>query len=391
MTAPVTADGAPVDILSGHKNSRLLEAIFVLDLDVHINERPADLVPFVDRAWRPVLEGLAKIPARYLDIPGFAPSHNPWAAVPTLERKRTVASPDEMAADLRQLGIDVAVLFPDCLLMHALIKPPQYALALAEAYNRWLTELWLADDHALVGAILAPHQDPELAAAEIRRYAQHPLVKAVYLPTCAVDPLYGNRRYDPVYGAAEECGLPVVLHSVATISPTYPFNVQGFETIFAVHILSHGIAMVANLVSMIETGVPVRFPRLKIAFTEGGLGWVPWIAMRMDKEYVERRRDVPFLAERPSHYMRNMFYATQPIEEPERMADVAALLNLFDGENCVVFASDWPHHDFDHPDKILQIPVPLETQRKIMGANAARLLGLEIPTRYGYGVDGRDT
>jgi predicted TIM-barrel fold metal-dependent hydrolase len=147
--------------------------------------------------------------------------------------------------------------------------------------------------------------------------------------------------------------------------------------------------MVANAMSMLETGVQVRFPGLRIAFTEGGIAWVPWISMRLDKEYLERRRDVPLLTERPSHYVRRMFFATQPVEEPERLRDMATLMELFDGENCVVFASDWPHHDFDHPDKVLQIPLSEEAKRKVMGGNAARLLGIEVPARYGYGTDGR--
>jgi predicted TIM-barrel fold metal-dependent hydrolase len=90
---------------------------------------------------------------------------------------------------------------------------------------------------------------------------------------------------------------------------------------------------------------------------------------------------VPLLTERPSHYLQQMYFATQPIEEPERMADMATLMQLFDGENNVVFASDWPHHDFDHPDKVLQIPLSDEARRKVMGGNAARLLGLEVPRR----------
>jgi predicted TIM-barrel fold metal-dependent hydrolase len=132
---------------------------------------------------------------------------------------------------------------------------------------------------------------------------------------------------------------------------------------------------------MMETGVPVRFPDLRIAFTEGGIAWVPWIMWRMDKEYGERRREVPFLKDRPSTYVRRMFFATQPIEEPEHLRDMAGLLSLFDGENSVVFASDWPHHDFDHPSKVLQIPVSDEVRRKIMGGNALRLLGLEERAR----------
>lgn len=184
-----------------------------------------------------------------------------------------------------------------------------------------------------------------------------------------------------MYDAAQECGLPVVLHAVTAINPVFPFNLQGFETAFMAHAASHTFASIANAMSMLETGVPVRFPELRIAFTEGGVGWVPWLGMKLDKEYGERRREVPFLTERPSHYLQRMFFATQPIEEPEHLGDMATLFGLFDGENNVVFASDWPHHDFDHPDKVLQIPVSDDVRRKIMGGNAARLLGLDIPAR----------
>jgi predicted TIM-barrel fold metal-dependent hydrolase len=180
-----------------------------------------------------------------------------------------------------------------------------------------------------------------------------------------------------MYEAAQETGLPVMLHSVTALHPVFPFNLQGFESTFAAHLLAHPFSLISNLVSMMETGVPVRFPELKIAFTEGGIAWVPWLMWRMDKEYGERRREVPFLTDRPSTYVRRMFFATQPIEEPEHLSELANLLTMFDGENSVMFASDWPHHDFDHPSKVLQIPVSKEAQRKIMGGNALRLLNLE--------------
>jgi predicted TIM-barrel fold metal-dependent hydrolase len=168
----------------------------------------------------------------------------------------------------------------------------------------------------------------------------------------------------------------VLLHAVGTTHPVFPFNLHGFDTIFGQHTLVHGLSMIVNLVHMMEGGVPVRFPKLRIAFTEAGIAWVPWIAMRMDKEFIERRHDVPFLTEPPSHYVKRMWFSTQPIEEPERMRDVATLLDLFDGEDSVVFASDWSHHDFDHPRKVLQIPIPPEAKAKIMGQNALRLLNM---------------
>jgi predicted TIM-barrel fold metal-dependent hydrolase len=356
------------------------DGLTIIDVDVHAHDMPAALAPYIEMPWRKTLEHLATVPERYLDVPGYAPSLAPWPSFPNSggDRRNTVNSAAQMRQDLDDLGVDIAVIFPDYLLKHAAIKQDDYAVAVARAYNRWLVDEWLTEDNGLKGALLAPHHSPEAAAAEIRRYANHPHVAGVYLPTCCVEPLYGHHRYDPVYAAAQEAGLPVMLHSVTAVYPTFPFNLEGYETLFAVHILAHPLALVANLVSMMETGVPERFPELKIAFTEGGVAWVPWMMMRMDKEYAERRREVPILKDRPSKYIRRMFFATQPVEEPEHLADMATLLTLFGGEDSVCFASDWPHHDFDHPSKVLQIPLSPEVRRKIMSENALRLLGHKV-------------
>lgn len=365
--------------LAGRGSKRTLEDMVVVDVDVHVNETPQALAPYCEMPWRKALEVLSEVPQGYLNIPGFGQAMAPWPPFPDSSgsRRKVVASAKEMRTDLDDLGVDIGILFPDHFLFHAALQQPDYAMAVARAYNRWLVGEWLGDDIGLKGALLAPHHDPVAAAAEIRKYAKHKNVVAVYLPTAMVEPLWGNRRYDPVYEAAQETDLPVCFHSVTCIHPAFPFNMHGFSTLFAAHVMSHPFSCIANLVSMIETGVPARFPNLRIVFTEAGIGWVPWIMLRLDKEYNERRRDVPFYTDRPSTYMRNMFYSTQPIEEPASMKDMAILMSLFDGENSVVFSSDWPHHDFDHPSKVLQIPVSDEARRKIIGANALRLFNLE--------------
>ena len=135
--------------------------------------------------------------------------------------------------------------------------------------------------------------------------------------------------------------------------------------------------MVANIVSMLETAVPVRWPDVRFAFMEAGSGWVPWLANRLDKEYIERRREVPLLQERPSHYMRGFFYGTQPIEEPDAANRHRKQFDLFDGENKAMFASDWPHHDFDHPQFFFGLPFARDARRKIMGEKRGRFFGLD--------------
>jgi predicted TIM-barrel fold metal-dependent hydrolase len=139
--------------------------------------------------------------------------------------------------------------------------------------------------------------------------------------------------------------------------------------------------MIASMVDIITTGMPVRFPTLKIAFTEAGVSWVPFIMWRLDKEYNESRREVPFLEDKPSTYIKQMYFATQPVEEPDNPQDLVTMMSLFGGEDHVLFASDWPHHDFDHPRQVFDLPLSNEAKRKIMGENALRLFGIPAPAK----------
>jgi uncharacterized protein len=100
----------------------------------------------------------------------------------------------------------------------------------------------------------------------------------------------------------------------------------------------------------------------------------------MDKYFNEYRRSVPFLEKRPSEYItEHMWFATQPIEEPDNPKDLVATIDLLGGPERVLFASDWPHHDFDHPRTIMKLPMPAEAKRKIMGENALQLFGITAP------------
>lgn len=353
--------------------------MLIVDVDVHIHDTPRALVPYCDMPWRVALENIQGMHENYLDIPGFSPGQTVYQpAWPTgHERDRTVATQEQMRSELDALHVDLAILFPDNLLKLPVLAHPEYAAAIARAYNAWLTEEWCRPAAGLLGCVCACPQIPEDAAGEIRKYARHPGIVGVFLPCAGIDPLWGNRKYEPIYAAAAEAGLPVLLHSVTVVHPVFPHNSHGFATDIARHTTSHTFAIMANLVDMVTMGVQVRYPGLKIAATEAGLSWVPFLMMKLDKEYLEKRREVPWLTERPSRYLKKFFYATQPIEEPERLRDVATIVSLFDGEDQVVFASDWPHHDFDHPSKVNQIPFPEEVKRKVFGENALRLFGID--------------
>ena len=118
-------------------------------------------------------------------------------------------------------------------------------------------------------------------------------------------------------------------------------------------------------------------------FTEGGVSWVPYVLWHLDKEYHELRHQAPLLKKPPSHYIRKFYFCTQPVEEPERPQDLVTLIDLIDGRDQVVFASDWPHHDFDHPREVMTKPFPADTKRKIMGETALKLFDFATPSTNG--------
>jgi len=346
--------------------------VFTVDADIHVNDTPGKLAPYCEMPWRKSLELLDGATYPYLQIPGFAPNLRPDPPIAGSPPYRSVETRADMRRELDELGIDVGILFPDHLLLFAALPNREYAMALSHAYNRWLIEEWLREDNGLYGVLLAAPQNPDASAEQIRQGAKEGRIAGIYLPTAGVNPLWGDRKYDPIFEAAQEVDLPVCLHSVTIITPNFPYQLDQFENHYARQVLSHSFAMMANLTSLMHTGVPARYPNLKVVFTEAGIAWVPYMMWRMDLYYNEYRRMVPFLKQRPSEYIRErMWFATQPIEEPDDPAQLVDMIHMI-GDDRIVFASDWPHHDFDHPKAILKLPMSQELKRAVMGENALK-------------------
>src|SRR6202030_1920269 len=90
------------------------------------------------------------------------------------ERNRTVLAPRQMRDELDKIHVDIGILFPDHLLKLPVIAHPEYAAALARAYNAWLVDTWCQPAQGLLGCLVACPQEPDDAASEIRKYANHP-------------------------------------------------------------------------------------------------------------------------------------------------------------------------------------------------------------------------
>jgi hypothetical protein len=116
-------------------------------------------------------------------------------------------------------------------------------------------------------------------------------------------------------------------------------------------------------------GVFERFPKLKVVIIEGGFAWLPALTWRLDKLFERMRSEVPHLKRRPSEYIReHIWLTTQPMEEPK---DPRQLLDVMEwiGWDRLLFASDYPHWDFDDPFRALPAALSRERLQQILTGN----------------------
>jgi predicted TIM-barrel fold metal-dependent hydrolase len=132
----------------------------------------------------------------------------------------------------------------------------------------------------------------------------------------------------------------------------------------------------AQVASMVLNGVFEKFNRLRVMLVEGGISWLPHLLWRMDAEYKGLRHQAPFLKRMPSAYVReHVRLTTQPIEEPEKAGQLNQIFEMIHGEEILMYASDFPHWDFDEPRKLPR-SLGENTLRRIFHDNACEFLNL---------------
>jgi len=133
------------------------------------------------------------------------------------------------------------------------------------------------------------------------------------------------------------------------------------------------------MTNWVLNGLPERFPKLKVIWIESGLAWIPFVMQRLDSEYMMRTSECPLLKRKPSEYIQEMYFTSQPLER-SNMKLTQATFEAIGAETQLLYASDWPHWDFDAPSSITKLPfLKEEAKRNILGLNAAQLFGLEVP------------
>lgn len=250
----------------------------------------------------------------------------------------------------------------------------KYGAALAAAYNDWQIEEWVNREPRLRASIMVAYEDGELAAREIERVGDLDEFVQVLLMVRTREPL-GHRRYWKMYEAAVRHELPVAVHFGGAGGG--PITGSGWPSHY---IEDHGgmpQAFQPQVASFVFSGVFEQFPTLKVVLIEGGLAWMPPLIWRLDSCWRRLGEEVPELHRLPSEYVREHFWiTTQPMEEPPQAHYFTQLLDQMDMSDKLLFATDYPHWDFDSPTQALPSGLDQELRRAIMAENARKLYRL---------------
>jgi predicted TIM-barrel fold metal-dependent hydrolase len=352
----------------------LSEKLKVIDSDVHHSLRSdRDLLPYLADTWkdRVARAGLGLLYSGYYSPIGVGrqdalpPGGGPAGSDPDFVVKQLIEPYNMEHAILTGNLFSVSV-----------GHDPDFAAAIASAFNDYTIEHWLDKDPRFKGSLLVALQDPYLAAKEIDRLGSHPGIVQVVSSSASRMPL-GQRFYHPIYEAAERNGLPIAIHPGAEgAGQANPPTAVGYPTWYIEWHTCLSTTFMAQLTSLICEGVFEKYPRLKVVLIEGGVSWLPHLMWRLDKNYKGLRSSVPWLKRMPSEYIRDhCLFSTQPIEEPEDPKHLISIFDMIDAENILMFSSDYPHWDNDVPTEILKRLSP-EAKRKIYYENAKALYHL---------------
>jgi predicted TIM-barrel fold metal-dependent hydrolase len=187
---------------------------------------------------------------------------------------------------------------------------------------------------------------------------------------------YGNPQFAPIFEAAARHRLPVAIHANGGGQPALQTPVGFVHYYLELHSIAEPLAYGAHLTSLICEGTLARLPDLRVVMVEGGFSWLAPLLWRLDAVHEQLRSEAPHLVRRPSEYVYDQVrFTTQPIEEPVRERALIRLFQTIDAARLLLFATDYPHWDYDDPKRALP-RLDEESLRRIMSENARELYGL---------------
>ncbi|MBI4529020.1 MAG: amidohydrolase [Deltaproteobacteria bacterium] len=303
--------------------------------------------------------------------------------------RREIGNPGvtEWLEFLDQSGIEWTVVYPSAGLAVGRFISVDWAIAACQAYNNWLHEKFLNKSPRIKGMALIPIQDVESAVEELRRSVKQLGLCGAMLPSNGegIKSHLGEKSYWPIYEEAERLGCCLAVHGGCH----HHMGMDGFSTYYPIHALGHPFGIMVQLAAMLAHGIFDRFPKLRIAFLEGGATWVPFFMDRLDRSYndshlqVDRDGDLligPRAGEKASEYFKRHIQEGRIFVGFDCDDSGLGFAVQKAGPEPFLFASDFPHEIFSAEicrhelDELLaREDLTAKDKEAVVGGNAERL------------------
>ena len=365
------------------------DKFLMVSADTHANE-PADLwAKRIEPEYRdriPHIETNAK-GDMWNVVEGYRPTKIRIAAMVGQDKERngSGATIEGRQADHKRDGIDAEVIFPNKGLAMWATPDPVFAMAQCRVWNTWAWEFYGPNNDTMSPMAALGTGDIPGTLAEIERVAKLGF-RGLTLPCKPIfgshdvdDPNYNLPMYDPMWALLEEVNLPITFHVSTGRDPRASKGNGGAVINYVSHSLSPTIEPMANLCG---SGVLERFPKIKFALIEAGIGWIPWALEAMDEAYRKHHFWVrPKMQGLPSDYFKQHGAAAFQ-EDPVGLA----LVEQFGLTDNMMWANDYPHHEGTWPHSAAAIERTMsgigeETRAKILGLNANRVFDFGLPEK----------
>jgi predicted TIM-barrel fold metal-dependent hydrolase len=339
-----------------------------------MSEQPARVIDCAVHCHAPALESLYPyLSEHWPEYLGWSEFDSPPVPYPAWSRMLSTTPFDSSLEKMREGPLHFAAhAILACTFGIEHVSHPYLAPELARAVNEWIRDEWLgAEERLLASAVIAPEY-PDAAIAEIERVASDRRFVQVLLPARSGDG-YGKQRYWPIWEAAARHNLVLGITFGTRPGPSTYFGsyvnaTLNFET---------------QVSSLVLGGVLDQIPSLRFAILESGWTWVPSFMWRMDADWKQFRREVPWMVDPPSVYVRRHFrFTTQPTDAPADTGQLGRVLDQLGGDELaadelLMYSSDFPHVYTHGIERLLEHFDDRQADR-VLSVNAAGWYGLEV-------------
>ena len=334
------------------RRRELKAKIQIYDMDAHLIESDDDLRPFM--------------PKPYCDKQGPLLGMDEWH-VRVRRRPRAPGDLQKRLDVMKDEGIVYSLLFPSRAMDVGTQRDKNFTIACCRAYNDYAASV-CREASQLRAVALLPFCNPAAAVSELTRAVTQLGLSGVVLSSFGLKENIGSTTFWPIYQEMERLNVPLMIHA----SIQGPTGDRRADSFLLQHTVGRPVATLYDCAALIFGGVVEQFPKLRVAFLENRVAWVPYWMDYLDAKWEKRRSDAPLLKRKPSAYITggNFFYSAEPEEK--------ALPHVLEriGDDLIVFATDYPHSGSAFTADLLdRTDISENAKRKILHDNGKRLFG----------------